>query len=381
MAGIYIHVPFCKQACVYCNFHFSTSMKLKNDFVQALLREISLRKNYLQNENIETIYFGGGSPSLLDSTELQLIFDRLRENFTIDPNAEITLEANPDDITADKTSVWKTVGINRLSLGIQSFHDEDLKWMNRAHSADQSLKSIEIVQTSGFSNLTIDLIYGTPTLSDEKWKSNVDVAINLNISHISCYALTVEAKTALHKMISQKKMSNVDSEQQARQFLLLTEWLEMNGYEHYEISNFAKPGMRSRHNTSYWQQKKYLGLGPSAHSFDIKSRQWNIANNALYISSILNGLPASEIETLTASQQLNEYIMTSLRTSEGMNLQFVSDKFGKKASSNLEKLLSKFERNGSLTRTGERVLLTKNGKLFADGIAADLFFEDTRTFS
>jgi len=381
MAGIYIHVPFCKQACVYCNFHFSTSMKLKNDFVQALLREISLRKNYLQNENIETIYFGGGSPSLLDSSELQLIFDRLRENFTIDPNAEITLEANPDDITADKTNAWRTVGINRLSLGIQSFHDEDLKWMNRAHSADQSLKSIETVRTSGFSNLTIDLIYGTPTLSDEKWKSNVDVAINLNISHISCYALTVEARTALHKMISQKKMSNVDSEQQARQFLLLTEWLEMNGYEHYEISNFAKPGMRSRHNTSYWQQKKYLGLGPSAHSFDIKSRQWNIANNALYISSILNGLPASEIETLTASQQLNEYIMTSLRTSEGMNLQFVSDKFGKKASSNLEKLLSKFERNGSLVRTGERVLLTKNGKLFADGIAADLFFEDTRTFS
>ena len=351
-------------------------MKLKNDFIQALLREISLRKDYLQNENIETIYFGGGSPSLLDSSEVNLILSSLHQQFKVEKSAEITLEANPDDITVEKANAWKNIGINRLSLGVQSFHEEDLKWMNRAHSAEQSLKSIEMVQAAGFSNLTIDLIYGTPTLTDQKWKANVDLAISLNIPHLSCYALTVEARTALQKMISQNKMHEVDAEQQARQFLLLIQWMEANGYEQYEISNFARPGMRSRHNTSYWQQKKYLGLGPSAHSFNIDSRQWNIANNALYISSLMNGLPATEIETLTPSQRLNEYIMTSLRTSEGMDLRFVSNNFGKQAMLDLEKQLNKFEKNGNLVRSGEIIRLTRNGKLFADGIASDLFFEN-----
>ena len=351
-------------------------MKLKNDFIQALLREISLRKDYLQNENIETIYFGGGSPSLLDSSEVNLILSSLHQQFKVEKSAEITLEANPDDITVEKANAWKNIGINRLSLGVQSFHEEDLKWMNRAHSAEQSLKSIEMVQAAGFSNLTIDLIYGTPTLTDQKWKANVDLAISLNIPHLSCYALTVEARTALQKMISQNKMHEVDAEQQARQFLLLIQWMEANGYEQYEISNFARPGMRSRHNTSYWQQKKYLGLGPSAHSFNIDSRQWNIANNALYISSLMNGLPATEIETLTPSQRLNEYIMTSLRTSEGMDLRFVSNNFGKQAMLDLEKQLNKFEKNGNLVRSGEIIRLTRDGKLFADGIASDLFFEN-----
>ena len=351
-------------------------MKLKNDFIQALLREISLRKDYLQNENIETIYFGGGSPSLLDSSEVNLILSSLHQQFKVEKSAEITLEANPDDITVEKANAWKNIGINRLSLGVQSFHEEDLKWMNRAHSAQQSLKSIELVQAAGFSNLTIDLIYGTPTLTDQKWKTNVDLAISLNIPHLSCYALTVEARTALQKMISQNKMHEVDTEQQARQFLLLIQWMEANGYEQYEISNFARPGMRSRHNTSYWQQKKYLGLGPSAHSFNIDSRQWNIANNALYISSLMNGLPATEIETLTPSQRLNEYIMTSLRTSEGMDLRFVSNNFGKQAMLDLEKQLNKFEKNGNLVRSGEIIRLTRDGKLFADGIASDLFFEN-----
>ena len=361
---------------MYCNFHFSTSMKLKNDFIQALLREISLRKDYLQNENIETIYFGGGSPSLLDTSEVDLILTHLHQHFRIEQNVEITLEANPDDITTERAKQWKNIGVNRLSLGVQSFHEEDLKWMNRAHSAEQSRKSIEAVQSAGFSNLTIDLIYGTPTLSDQKWKANVDLAIKLNIPHLSCYALTVEARTALQKLISQNKMQQVDSEQQARQFLLLIDWIEANGYEQYEISNFAKPRMRSRHNTSYWQQKKYLGLGPSAHSFNIDSRQWNIANNALYISSMMNGLPSTEIEILTPSQRLNEYIMTSLRTSDGMDLRFVSNNFGKETMLDLEKQLNKFEKNGNLVRTGERVRLTRNGKLFADGIASDLFFEN-----
>jgi oxygen-independent coproporphyrinogen-3 oxidase len=376
MAGIYIHIPFCKQACVYCNFHFSTSMKLKNDFIQALLKEISIRKDYLQGESIETIYFGGGSPSIFEASELESILAHLHSHFVIESNAEITLEANPDDVSDEKTSAWRSLGINRLSLGVQSFYEDDLKWMNRAHSASQSIRSIELVRSAGFSNLTIDLIYGTPTLSDEKWKSNVHRVIELGIPHLSCYALTVEPKTVLQKMIASNKISNVDAEQQARQFLLLVEWLEATGYEQYEISNFAKAGMRSRHNTSYWQQKNYLGLGPSAHSFNQVSRQWNIANNALYISAIKNSQPSFEIEMLTPSQQLNEYIMTSLRTAEGMDLAFVSKKFGENAKRNLEKQLTKFEMNGNLIQREERVSLTKSGKLFADGIAADLFFEN-----
>ena len=375
MAGIYIHIPFCKQACVYCNFHFSTSLKLKNDFLQALLKETSMRKDYLQGESIETIYFGGGSPSLLSTHELDSILNEINKNYEIGNNPEITIEANPDDINKEKALAWKALGINRLSLGVQSFYDEDLKWMNRAHNAGQSIESISIVKEAGFSNLTIDLIYGSPTLTDEKWKSNVDRAIQSGIPHLSCYALTVEPKTALAKMISTKKVEGVDTEDQARQFLLLIGWLEENGYEHYEISNFAKPGMKSRHNTSYWEQKKYLGLGPSAHSFNSDSRQWNISNNSLYISSMKNSLPAFEIEHLTPVHRMNEYIMTSLRTSEGLNLEIISNQFGEKSMNELEKNATRHLQNGSITREGKKIRLTKKGKLLADGIAADLFFE------
>jgi oxygen-independent coproporphyrinogen-3 oxidase len=334
-----------------------------------------MRKDYLQGESIETIYFGGGSPSLLSTHELDSILNEINKNYEIGNNPEITIEANPDDINKEKALAWKALGINRLSLGVQSFYDEDLKWMNRAHNAGQSIESISIVKEAGFSNLTIDLIYGSPTLTDEKWKSNVDRAIQSGIPHLSCYALTVEPKTALAKMISTKKVEGVNAEDQARQFLLLIGWLEENGYEHYEISNFAKPGMKSRHNTSYWEQKKYLGLGPSAHSFNSDSRQWNISNNSLYISSIKNSLPAFEIEHLTPVQRVNEYIMTSLRTSEGLNLEIISNQFGEKSMNELEKNATRHLQNGSITREGKKIRLTKKGKLLADGIAADLFFE------
>ena len=373
MAGIYIHIPFCKQACVYCNFHFSTSLQLKNDFLQALLKETSDRKDYLQGESIETIYFGGGSPSLLAPFEIESILNTIYSQFSTGTSPEITLETNPDDITTEKASAWKKLGINRLSLGVQSFYDEDLSWMNRAHSAAQSLHSIDTVTSAGFSNLTIDLIYGTPTLTDEKWKSNVERAIQYGIPHISCYALTVEPKTALEKMIRIGKTLGVNTDDQARQFLLLIDWLEGNGYDHYEISNFAKPGMRSRHNTSYWQQKKYIGLGPSAHSFNGHSRQWNIANNALYISSIKNSLPAFEVEQLQTIHRLNEYIMTSLRTTEGLNLEFVSSEFGRNAMNQLQENSFRHQRNGSIINEEHMIKLTKKGKLLADGIAADLF--------
>jgi oxygen-independent coproporphyrinogen-3 oxidase len=378
MAGIYVHIPYCKKACHYCNFHFSVSLKNKNDFIQALLKETLLQKNYLQQEQITSIYFGGGTPSLLEKEDLLQIFHQLYTCFHIAPEAEITLEANPDDITGERLASWKEAGINRLSIGIQSFFEEDLLWMNRAHNAEQAKACIVLARQAGFYNLSIDLIYGTPGLTDEKWNENVAAALAFDVPHLSCYALTVEPGTALQKMIAQHKKEDVDAEKQARHFLLLMDWLQQAGYEHYEISNFAKPGYKSRHNSSYWAGKKYLGLGPSAHSFDGNRRQWNIAGNTLYIQSLaLDKIPFEE-EKLTITQHLNEYIMTSLRTQEGLNLMHVEKKFGKTASQQLQKNSQKFIARQKMLFNGSLLQLTGEGKLFADGIAADLFFpEDT----
>jgi oxygen-independent coproporphyrinogen III oxidase len=372
MAGIYIHIPFCRKACNYCNFHFSTSTKLQKDFTGALLKEISLQKNYL-SEPVSTIYFGGGTPSILPSEDIDNILKQLKDIFSVDAEAEVTLEANPDDITATKLAEWKAVGINRLSIGIQSFFEEDLRWMNRAHNAKQAVECIELAQEAGFHNLTIDLIYGTPSLTDEHWKSNVQKAIELHIPHLSCYALTVEARTALEKMIEQKKIENVDTEKQATHFEMLMEWMQQAGYEHYEISNFAKPGFKSKHNSSYWQGKPYLGLGPSAHSFNGSSRQWNIANNALYIQSLNRGEVPFEIEVLTKEQQLNEYIMTSLRTMEGLSLKKMTDEFGERATEKLLQAAQPYIKRNHLKQNSNYLQTTSQGKLLADGIAADLF--------
>jgi oxygen-independent coproporphyrinogen-3 oxidase len=378
MAGIYLHIPFCKQACHYCNFHFSTSLQLKNDFLDALLKEIQLQKEYLGTEMAETIYFGGGTPSLLQPGELKKILDTINQNFTISNEAEITLEANPDDIDMDTARLagWRKAGINRLSIGIQSFREEDLRWMNRAHSAVQATESIRRSQDAGFDNLTIDLIYGTPGLSDEAWQQNVEQAVSLNIAHLSCYALTVEEGTALASFIKKNKTTPVNPDDQARQFTLLINWLENAGYEHYEISNFALPEKRSRHNSSYWQGKHYLGLGPSAHSFNGHSRQWNITNNALYIQSLRNNTVSFEKEELTATQQLNEYIMTRLRTMEGISMEEVTGRFGRSASVRLEIASRKFISNKTMWIQNDHLRLTKEGKLFADGIAAELFNDD-----
>jgi oxygen-independent coproporphyrinogen-3 oxidase len=372
MAGIYLHIPFCKRACHYCNFHFSTSLHLTNDFLAALLKEAALRKDYLEREAVNTIYFGGGTPSLLAIDKLQDILTTLKANFSVSPAAEITLEANPDDITEDALVNWKQAGINRLSIGVQSFFEEDLQWMNRAHTANQALHNLELARKH-FDNITIDLIYGTPGLSDERWQENVKRAITLGIPHLSCYALTVEPKTALDSMIRKHQVSNVQPEDQARQFLLLMDWLEAAGYEHYEISNFAQPGHRSRHNSSYWQGYPYLGLGPSAHSFNGHSRQWNVANNALYIQSLKQDTIPFEVEELTPEQKVNEYIMTSLRTMEGLNLQRVLQLSGEKTSLLLQKNSRRFIEQSLLLEKEERLVLTKQGKLFADGIAGDLF--------
>jgi oxygen-independent coproporphyrinogen-3 oxidase len=374
VAGIYLHIPFCKRACHYCNFHFSTSLAYKNDFVSALLKEIGFQQQYLEHEIIETIYFGGGTPSLLTNDELYSILFELNKSFKINADAEITLEANPDDITVEKLREWKTLGINRLSIGVQSFFDEDLKWMNRSHNAAQALDSITNAFAEGFNNITIDFIYGTSTLTDINWKKNIDKAIEMNIPHLSCYALTVEAKTALAKMIAEKKIKDLDQSDQSRQFLLLMNWLKTAGYEHYEISNFAKPGYRSKHNSSYWQGKKYLGLGPSAHSYNGISRQWNVSNNALYIKSLKKNELIFEKEELTRIQKLNEYIMTSLRTIEGCDLNYVTNEFGQEPADKLIKS-GKIYLEKSLLNINVKIVLTDQGKLFADGIASDLFFE------
>lgn len=372
MAGIYIHIPFCRQACHYCNFHFATSLRFKDEMIQAIVTEAGLQRTYLGDVPVETIYFGGGTPSLLDNGDVKLMLAEIRKHFPAAEDAEITLEANPDDITEDKLISWKTNGITRLSIGVQSFFEEDLRWMNRAHTAGQAFTSLKMAKKF-FDNITIDLIYGTPELTNEKWKQNVERAVSLNIPHISCYALTVEPKTPLDKMIRQHKTEGADPDKQSEQFLLLMQWLEEAGYEHYEISNFAKPGWRSRHNSSYWQGKKYLGFGPSAHSFNGATRQWNVSNNNLYIAALQKGHLSFEKEELTPVQKLNEYIMTSLRTMEGLDIQKLVSGFGIPKEDLLQKA-DKFTRSGLLILENNTLSLTNDGKLLADGIAADLFF-------
>ncbi len=372
MAGIYVHIPFCKKACHYCNFHFSTSTKLQGAFVLAVVKEITLQENYL-NQAVATIYFGGGTPSLLPAKDLETIIKAINQIFLVKTSAEITLETNPDDISIDNLLHWKKIGINRLSIGVQSFFNNDLTWMNRAHNAEQALQSIHLAKKCGFENITIDLIYGTPTLTDQAWQQNVELAINSGVQHLSCYALTVEPKTALHKMIGQKTMENIDPDKQARHFEILMERTSAAGFEHYEISNFALKGYRSQHNSSYWQSKHYLGLGPSAHSFNGESRQWNVASNALYISSLHKNILPFEKEILTPQHRLNEYIMTSLRTIEGIQLPTIRQSFGESA---FEKLLhdaASFLASNTLEKNGETLRLTSKGKFLADGIASDLF--------
>ena len=364
MAGIYIHIPFCKQACHYCNFHFATSLHYKNDLVAALWKEIDLQKDYLENETVETIYFGGGTPSLFTIEEIRDIITAIQSTYTVTRQAEITLEANPDDISADKLQGWKEAGVNRLSIGIQSFFEEDLQWMNRAHHSQQARDSLALAKKY-FDNITIDLIYGTPQLTNEKWKQNVETFLSLDIPHLSSYALTVEPKTPLDKMIRLQQSANINPDKQAEQFLLLMEWMEQAGYEHYEISNFARPGMRSLHNSAYWQGKKYLGLGPSAHSFNGTERQWNIANNTVYIQSLNKDIIPFEKELLTAAQKINEYIMTSLRTIEGLDLAIAGEQIALKS--------RQFIDSGLMKRENNFLVLTKEGKLLADGIAAALF--------
>lgn len=378
MAGIYIHIPFCKQACTYCNFHFSTSLRQKGSLLEALHKEIHLQKDWLKGAPIETVYLGGGTPSLLSAEELSKLFELLFNVFKISDLKECTLEANPDDLNNSYLRSLKQTPVDRLSIGIQSFHEADLRYMNRAHTAQQSDYALKAAQDIGFTNLSIDLIYGTPGLTDTAWKDNLARMAALDIPHFSSYALTVEEGTALHHSIAKKSAAPVDAAQSAAQTEILMDEAARLGYEQYEISNFSRPGCYAVHNTAYWEGAPYLGIGPSAHSFNgTDTRRWNIANNSLYIQNILsNSVIPFEEEKLTSMQRLNEYIMTSLRTMWGTDLAKVADVWGSNYSEQLLLSAQPFLLGSKLTRKDQKLVLTNVGKLFADGIAADLFFTD-----
>jgi oxygen-independent coproporphyrinogen-3 oxidase len=372
MAGIYIHIPFCKQACNYCDFHFSTSLKNKGAFLDALKKEIVLRKDYLAGEPVSTIYIGGGTPSLLELHELSMIFTSLYDHYNISSDAEITLEANPDDLTIVKIRELKSTPVNRFSIGIQSFYDEDLKLMNRAHNSAEALNAVRFAQQEGFHNISIDLIYGIPGLTEHKWRNNLQIVFSLGVKHISAYCLTVEPKTALAHSVKSGLIKDVDEQQSVEHFGVMLEGMKNNGFIQYEISNFCKDGFYSKHNSNYWLKEKYLGLGPSAHSFDSVSRQWNISNNALYIRGLEQDKPNYEREDLTTVQRYNEYILTSLRTIWGTDLGQV-EKFGAVFLRNCLKESAKYIASGDVLNEENKLFLTDKGKLIADRIASDLF--------
>jgi putative oxygen-independent coproporphyrinogen III oxidase len=372
MAGIYIHIPFCKQACHYCDFHFSTSLKKKDELVNALTKELELRKDEFNNTTVETIYFGGGTPSLLSNDELQFIIDAVYKNYKVSENPEITLEANPDDLSKDRIIELSKSRINRLSIGIQSFFEDDLKLMNRAHNANEAKTCLEEA-TKHFDNISLDLIYGIPGASNEQWLKNIEMALSFNVPHVSSYALTVEPKTALASFIKKGVIEDVDDEQAHEQFHVLKEKLEASGFVHYELSNFGKDGYFSKNNSAYWQGKSYLGIGPSAHSFNGKQRGWNVKNNSKYINAIAqNDLPI-EIETLTQTDQYNEYIMTGLRTIWGVSIKKVEENFGIVFKDYLIEQSEVFINQQLLYIDKAHLRVTKKGQFLCDGIASELF--------
>jgi oxygen-independent coproporphyrinogen III oxidase len=373
--GIYIHIPFCKKACTYCNFYFSTNLKAYPTFITALLNEIALTQ-HPSNTNINTIYFGGGTPSLMQHADIAAILQALRNKYNVSTTAEITLECNPDDINKNNLQQWLQIGINRLSVGLQSFNNQELVWMNRTHNAEEAIAALQLLPQMGFTNYSIDLIYGSPFLSNTDWEATLDTLIAHNVPHVSCYALTVEEKTKLANDIAKKIIPPIDDDLQTQHFEILLQKLQAASYEQYEISSFSKIGYRSKHNSSYWYGASYLGLGPSAHSFDGNNKRWwNIANNALYIATLNNNeLPIAETEHLSEVARMNETIMIGLRTIEGIDLIKFKQNFGV---ANFEKLLKNLHAaipNGQIIITDDFARIPVAKMFFADGIAAGLFF-------
>lgn len=375
MAGLYLHIPFCKQACYYCDFHFSTSLSDRELLVHALCRELELQKEYLNQEPIETVYFGGGTPSLLQETDLAKIFDVIHKNFAVQDGAEVTLEANPDDLSREHLKILKTLGVNRLSVGIQSFDNKVLQFLNRAHSSEEALRCVDLARTVGFENISIDLIYAIPHQPQGLWEKNIEQAISISPEHISAYSLTIEEKTVFGNWLKSGRLRAEPDEVAASQMEILVDMLGNSGYEHYEISNFSRPNLHSRHNSNYWKQQKYLGVGPSAHSYNKESRQYNIKNNSLYIKAIEKGQIPFEKEVLSRADHINEYLLTTLRTSWGCDLTYLKEQFDFDLVKSKQKEIEQLYALQLIKRKGSSVVLTSKGKLLADKIASDFFIE------
>lgn len=374
MAGIYIHVPYCRQACTYCDFHFSTLLGDKADLLKAISQEIEMRRDYLQGEKIESVYFGGGTPSVMTISQTRTLLGLISRQFELSDKAEITLEANPDDLNQEHLEQLRELGINRLSIGIQSFDDEVLQWMNRSHDALQAYNSVKLAQEAGFTNITVDMIYGIPGKEQDYWQSQLDQVLSLKVPHISAYALTVEKETVLDNWIRKGQADAPDEDASHIQFLMASEFLKEGGYEHYELSNYAKPGFKAVHNSAYWKSKPYLGLGPSAHSYDGESRQWNVSNNRLYQSAIEAGELNFEREDLSMADRLNERIMTSLRTREGLDLNTVDEEFGVDFRKHIMDEAQTMISEERLVLENDRLKIAQQQLFYSDGIAASLFY-------
>ncbi|WMJ72492.1 radical SAM family heme chaperone HemW [Cytophagaceae bacterium ABcell3] len=369
MSGLYIHIPFCRQACHYCNFHFSTNLKVQEDMVRAICLEMEMRRNYLGTKIIKTIYFGGGTPSLLTDKQIDTIFNTINKYFSPSDDVEITLEANPDDLTKDKLSIIKNY-FNRLSIGVQSFDQENLRFMNRLHTSTEAENCIKEAQQFGLNNISIDLIYGIPGSNLNNWQKDLNKAITFNVPHLSCYGFTIEQGTVFGNWLKKGKLKPVEDEEASEQFDSMIHQLELAGYEHYEISNFALPGMYSKHNTSYWQDVPYLGLGPGAHSYNNIARQYNVSNNHQYITAINQGRLPNEEELLSETDKINEYILTTLRTTWGMDMQVLIEKGYKE--SDLTNAIAEYKEQGYVELNEGKVKLTPKGKIIADKITLDL---------
>ena len=372
MAGLYIHIPFCKQRCTYCDFHTIIAPKQMPDLVESLMREMHLRKDYLKNERIETIYFGGGTPSLLTPTMFQQIFSTIYELFSVDENAEITFEANPDDINPDYLKDSSALPFNRISMGIQSFDDVDLKAVNRRHTASQAIEAVKNAQHAGFNNISIDLIYGLPNQTLTSWQKQIEQALSLNVQHISVYGLTFEKGTKLWRQRENAELEALDDDTMNDMYDLLLKTMDENGFEAYEISNFAKPGFRSRHNSAYWKLNPYLGIGPSAHSYDGDSRQWNVSSNTKYIRAIRDNKEYFEREILTTNENYNDYVMISLRTREGADLDFIENTYGVSYLNNCLQSADKYILNEMLIVDGNYLKFSKKGIQLSNIVISDL---------
>ena len=376
MAGIYIHIPFCKTRCVYCDFYSTTQNERKEAYVRALCKELRMRKNYLKGNRIGTVYLGGGTPSQLGEEDFVQIFNTIGQTYGMDACEEITLEANPDDLTDDYVNMLRKLPFNRISIGIQTFDDTMLKLLNRRHTARQAIEAVERCRRHGFRNISIDLIYGLPGETDKRWRQDLRQATRLDVEHISAYHLTYEEGTPLYRMLKSDCVREVDEDSSVRFFAMLMDTLAEAGYEHYEISNFCKPGRRSRHNMSYWQGIPYMGCGPSAHSFDTQSREWNVASLEKYIGALEREERLYETETLTLSNRYNEYVMTSLRTCEGADLKCLEDCFGIQLSGYCRQMAVPYLNNGMLEWNNGHLRLTRKGIFISDGIIGDLMYVD-----